>query len=53
MTKINVTYVVTVDATCSTIDDMDIDVASDVAAIVDRDNDVANDVVLTWLMTWH
>jgi len=38
MTKINVTYVVTNNATCSTINDMDIDMAAD----------VANVVALTW-----
>ena len=39
MTKINVTDVVTNNATCSTINDMDIDVASSVAA--DMPDDVA------------
>ena len=38
MTKINITDVVTNNATCSTIKDIDIDVASDVA------DDVAADV---------
>ena len=38
MTKINITDIVTNNATCSTINDMDIDVASDVA------DDVAADV---------
>ena len=41
LTKINVTNIITDNATCSTINDMDIDVAAD----------VANVVALTWLMT--
>ena len=43
MTKINVTDVVTDNAMCSTINDMDIDVAAD----------VSNVVALTWLMAWQ
>ena len=42
MTKINITYIVTNNATCSTINDMDIDVASDITA--DVASDVADDV---------
>ena len=42
MTKINVTDVVTNNAMCSTIKDMDIDVASDITA--DVASDVADDV---------
>ena len=42
MTKINVTDVVTDNATCSTINDMDIDMASYVAA--DMASDMAADV---------
>ena len=50
MTKINVTDVVTDNATCSTINDMDIDMASYVAAdmasdvAADMASDVANDM---------
>ena len=42
MTKINITDVVTNNAMCSTIKDMDIDVASDITA--DVASDVADDV---------
>ena len=50
MTKINVTDVVTNNATCSTINDMDIDMASDVAANVA--SDVAAHMATTWMLTW-
>ena len=43
MTKINITDVVTNNAMCSTIKDMDIDVASDITA--DVASDMASDVV--------
>ena len=42
MTKINITDVVTENATCSTINDMDIDMASYMA--VDMASDVADDM---------
>jgi len=44
MTKINVTDIVTNNATCSTINDMDIDMASYVAA--DVASNMADDVAL-------
>ena len=44
MTKINITDIVTNNATCSTINDMDIDVASDITA--DVASDVADDVAV-------
>ena len=47
MTKINVTDVVTNNATCSSINDIDIDMASDVAANMAAD--VAFDVAAMWL----
>ena len=47
VTKINVIDVVTNNATCSTINDMDIDMASDVAA--NMATDVAFDVAAMWL----
>ena len=50
VTKINVTNVVTDNATCSTINDMDIDMASDVAANVA--SDVAAHMATTWMLTW-
>ena len=50
MTKINVIDVVTDNATCSTINDMDIDMASDVAA--DVAFDMASHVATTWMLTW-
>ena len=46
MTKINVTD----NATCSTINDMDIDMALDVAANVA--SDVAAHMATTWMLTW-
>ena len=54
MTKINVIDVVTNNATCSTINDMDIDMASDVAAnmVADVAFDVAAHVATTWMLTW-
>ena len=54
MTKINVTDVVTDNATCSTINDMDIDLASDMAANMDADVafDVAAHVATTWMLMW-
>ena len=42
MTKINITDIVTNNATCSTINDMDIDVTSDITT--DVASDVADDV---------
>ena len=47
MTKINITDIVTDNATCSTINDMDVDVASYVAA------DVADDMTAMWHPTWR
>ena len=50
MTKINITDIVTNNATCSTINDMDIDVASDITA--DVASDVAAHMATTWMLTW-
>ena len=53
MTKINVTDVVTDNATCSTINDMDIDVAADVASDVAGDDDVYMSMMWKVLVTWQ
>ena len=54
MTKINVTDIVTDNATCSTINDMDINMESDRAANVAADVafDMAAHVAATWMLTW-
>ena len=54
MTKINVTNIVIDNSTCSTINDMDIDMAPDVAANVAADmaSDMAAHVATTWMLTW-
>jgi len=45
MTKINITDVVTNDTTCSTINDMNMDIASNVADVAaDLSNDVATNI---------
>ena len=54
MTKINVTNIVIDNSTCSTINDMDIDMAPDVAANVAAHmaSDMAAHVATTWMLTW-
>ena len=54
MTKINVTNIVIDNSTCSTINDMDIDMAPDVAANVAADmaSDMVAHVATTWMLTW-
>ena len=54
MTKINVTNIVIDNSTCSTINDMDVYMAPDMAANVAADmaSDMVAHVATTWMLTW-